>query len=205
MPPYAYDSMSEYRRYYDPYDQYMPRMPNYPEQYYDYPDSRYDVPDYRDYPPMHGNDGKRPSPNQLHFSILTCFHRFAVDDRYYTPSDMAPPPPSRRRIIYYAHLPEVVRTPPSTDSRYRSYERYDPYYEYYTYNPMMSTYRNPNPMPNRPYARPESEYHAASSTRPLKANETMRSSKTDKRFDVNDKFIADKVPSRTHSYRGDYY
>lgn len=58
MPPYAYDSMPEYRRYYDTYDHpYMSRMPTYPDQYYDYPDSRYDVPDYRDYPPMHGNDG----------------------------------------------------------------------------------------------------------------------------------------------------
>lgn len=57
-PSYAYDSMPEYRRYYDTYDPYMPRMPSYPDQYYDYPDGRYDVPDYRDYPPMHGNDGK---------------------------------------------------------------------------------------------------------------------------------------------------
>lgn len=126
-----------------------------------------------------------------------------VDDRFYTPTDMAAPPISRRRIIYYAHLPEVVRNPAAADQRYRSYERYDPYYDYYNYNPMMSAYRNP--MPNRPYLRPESEYHAASSTRPLKTNETMRSSKTDKRFDVNDKFIADTVPTRTHSYRGDYY
>lgn len=109
---------------------------------------------------------------------------------------MAAPPVSRRRIIYYAHLPEVVRNPASADQRYRSYDRYDPYYDnynYYNYNPMMSSYRVP--MPN----------HAASSARPLKSNETMRSSKTDKRFDANDKFIADKVPTRTHSYRGDYY
>lgn len=116
---------------------------------------------------------------------------------------MTPPPASRRRIIYYAHLPEVVRNPPSTDSRYRSYERYDPYYDYYTYNPMMGSYRNP--MPNRPNLRPDYEYHAASSARPLKSNETMRSSKTDKRFDVNDRFVTDKSPSRTQSYRGDYY
>lgn len=59
MPPYGHDMMPEYRRHYDAYDPYMPRMPSYPEQYYDYPDSRYDVPDYRDYPPMHGNDGKQ--------------------------------------------------------------------------------------------------------------------------------------------------
>lgn len=61
------------------------------------------------------------------------------------------------------------------------------------------------PSSNRPYLRPDSEYPAASSTRPFKANETMRSGKTDKRFDMDDKFIADKAPSRTHSYRSDYY
>lgn len=71
MPAYD-DPMPEYRRYYDPYDPYMPRMPSYPEQYYDYPDSRYDVPDYRDYSPMHANDGKRSHPinRNSRFSIL---------------------------------------------------------------------------------------------------------------------------------------
>lgn len=125
---------------------------------------------------------------------------------------MAPPPPqsARRRIIYYAHLPEVVRNPPSTaDARYRYYDRYDdPYYDYYApppppYNPLLTSYRNQLPM--RPYVRPENEYHAASSARPIKTNETMRSGKVDKRFDANGKFIVDKGSTRTHTYRSDYY
>lgn len=121
--PHPYGPMLDYRgRYYDsPYDPYMPRMPIYPDQYYDYPDSRYDVPDSRDYPPIPGNE--------------------VNDDRYYAPNDMSPP--ARRRIIYYAHLPEVVRSPPILDQRYRSYDRYDPYYDYY--NPIPSaSYRKPS-------------------------------------------------------------
>lgn len=100
----------------------MPRPPAYPDQYYDYPDRRYDLPEPRAYRPLYTND--------------------VNDHRYPTaPAALPPPMPNRnRRIIYYATLPEIVRTPPpppppsNVDLRYKSYnrydDRYDPYYGY---------------------------------------------------------------------------
>lgn len=79
-PMYDYNNM--------PYDSMQQRPP-----YNDYLGSRYDIPDV-DYPPNYTND---------------------IEGRYYTRNDMMPPSlstsngSSRRRIIYYAHLPEVVR------------------------------------------------------------------------------------------------
>lgn len=145
--------------YYDPYrsynyqrsfdfggDPYMPRRPMYPDSYYNYPDSRYDLPEPRDYRPLYTND---------------------IIDRYpmpMTPPDRYPPPippivPNRnRRIIYYATLPEIVRTP--NDYKYKSYnnrydDRYNPYVGYnnmdyngyransrYTSMPSMSTIKD---------------------------------------------------------------
>lgn len=101
----------------------MPRPPAYPDQYYDYPDRRYDLPEPRTYRPLYTNDVNE--------------HRY--------PTSAAPLPPvmpnRNRRIIYYATLPEIVRTPPpppppsNVDLRYKSYnnrydDRYDPYYNY---------------------------------------------------------------------------
>lgn len=63
-----------------------------------------------------------------------------IDDRYYMRTDMMSPSlplPSalpRKRTIYYAYLPEVVRSPPTVDIRYRSHDRYNPYYPDYEYN-----------------------------------------------------------------------
>lgn len=65
-----------------------------------------------------------------------------------------PPPPitnRNRRIIYYATLPEVIRTPPSVDLRYKSYNnRYDDLYDNYAfYNRDMEINRNrPGYLPN---------------------------------------------------------
>lgn len=156
-------------RYYDmPYDPYMPRMPVFPEQYYEYPDSRYDVPDYRDYPPMLNNE---------------------IDDRRYMPNDLSPPP--RRRIIYYAHLPEVVRSPPTVDQRFRSYDRYDPYYDYY--NPMMSSsYRKPLVEPDRTYDRRDYQ-PPRQRPRPMKPDEMdLKMGSTEK---------SEKTLPRSQSYR----
>lgn len=164
--PPPHEPMPEYRdRYYDmPYDPYMPRMPVYPEQYYDYPDSRYDVPDYRDYPPVMNNN---------------------VDDRRYYPNDGSSH--SRRRIIYYAHLPEIVRSPPTVDQRYRTYDRYDPYYDYY--NPMMSSsYRKPLVESDRMH---DQRDYQTSRPHPSKLDESKTGS-TEK---------IEKPISRTQSYR----
>lgn len=122
-PQSAYDPMYDYNV---PYD-----MIRGFQGYNNYPGGRYDIPDHRDYPPMYGNE---------------------IDNRYYMRTDMMQPlPPSstlpRKRTIYYAYLPEVVRSPPTVDFRYRSYDRYDPYYPDY-YNPYEAnmasgTYRRP--------------------------------------------------------------
>lgn len=98
-------------------------MRRYPYSGYSghYPDSRYDIP--------------RNYDNE-------------IDSRFYMRSDMMPPPSStlpRKRTIYYAYLPEVVRSPPTVDFRYRSYDRYDPYYPdyYYDANMVNNAYRLP--------------------------------------------------------------
>lgn len=99
----------EYSRSYD----YMPRNPVYPDYYYDYPDRRYDLPEPRDTRYLYTNE---------------------VHDRY---PATAVKTPRNRRIIYYATLPDIVRSPPTVDLRYRSYansNRYDPYYPNDNYN-----------------------------------------------------------------------
>lgn len=116
--PYPMD----YSRSFDAYERYMPKEPAYPDHYYDYPDSRYDLPEPRDYRPLYTND---------------------INERY--PYQYPIPNTNRnRRIIYYATLPEIVRTPPSVDLRYKSYNnRYDePYDNYAFYNRDMEINRN---------------------------------------------------------------
>lgn len=70
---------------------------------------------------------------------------------------MSPPPPvppyqsayqasNNRRIIYYATLPEVVRSPPNVDLRYRSRytdRSYDPLYQNNYYNDRYRSNRLP--------------------------------------------------------------
>lgn len=119
----------------------MPRAPTYPDQYYDYPDRRYDLPEPRAYRPLYSNDVNE--------------HRYPA-----APVTIPPPMPNRnRRIIYYATLPEIVRTPPSVDRRYKTYnrydDRYDPYYGYKMPSPTdYSTdgYRNNNRYDTSPAA-----------------------------------------------------
>lgn len=134
-PPSPLDMNDQIYDYNGPYDPYMRRFSSYS----DYPGNRY-LPDYRDYPPIYDNE---------------------IDNRYYMRSDIVlppPPPPAmsapsstlpRKRTIYYAYLPEVVRSPPTVDLRYRSYDRYDPYYNdyrnYETNSIMRSAYRHLKP------------------------------------------------------------
>nr|XP_019525831.2 uncharacterized protein LOC109397643 [Aedes albopictus] len=120
--PHRFDMY--YQRRYDnnDYDTYFPRY-SFPSYYY-YPDKRFDVPSYyRDRNYLMTND--------------------VLD------APVIPPyvPTRNRRIIYYATLPEVVRTPPNVDLRYRNYNkypnRYDPFYP--TKAPYkVSTERNPS-------------------------------------------------------------
>uniref|UniRef100_W8BTU7 Uncharacterized protein n=1 Tax=Ceratitis capitata TaxID=7213 RepID=W8BTU7_CERCA len=111
--PYNYEDHYLHRRHYDPYDSYSPRMPQYPELYYNYPDRRYDIPEPRDYVPLYNNEiyDKTPYPAASYPSANT-----------YTSSKYPDYPRSQRRIVYYAHLPEIVRTPYDYTNRY---DRYD--------------------------------------------------------------------------------
>lgn len=185
-PPDFYDPMYDYRQY--PHiDPYMPR-PSYSE-YNDYHNQRHDLPDYQDYPPMYEND---------------------IESRYYMRSDM--PPPSvlpRKRTIYYAYLPEVVRSPPTVDFRYRSHDRYDPYYHDYGYKnyydqPMMSGAYH-RPIPERQMIAEKSSMRSDYRTsRPLRIqdNTAKISTSKEKRFDQNKPYYDDvKRPMYTHSYR----
>lgn len=164
-PDMPYDPMFDYNA---PYDLYMRR-------HYAYPGSRYDIPDYRDYyPPMYGNE---------------------IDNRYYMRTDAMSPalPPSsllpRKRTIYYAYLPEVVRSPPTVDFRYRSYDRYDSRYDPAAYYP--TDYYNryeANSMVSNAYRRPDKQYkYDYRATKPMKMyNDDMarnNSSFKEKRFD----------------------
>lgn len=114
----------EYHRVHDSFDPYMPRIPSYPDPYYEYPDRRYDVTEQRDYPPLYNND-------------LDDRYRVMDPDRY----NNVP----TGRIIYYEHLPEVGRGPPY-ENRFRNRD-YDPYYTPYEH-PYLGAYRRPMPPVN---------------------------------------------------------
>uniref|UniRef100_A0A1A9VC25 DUF4209 domain-containing protein n=1 Tax=Glossina austeni TaxID=7395 RepID=A0A1A9VC25_GLOAU len=101
--PYNYETHFLYRRHYDPYDSYSPRMPQYPEPYYNYPDRRYDIPEPREYQPIYNNEI---------YDKSSAYTPLTYPDSYAAPSAYSKDyPRNYRRIVYYAHLPEIVRTP----------------------------------------------------------------------------------------------
>lgn len=119
------------------------RRPFYDERYYPIADEMY----RRD--PLYENYDRR-----RYFPVMDPVNGPRVD-RYDEPYDNYIPR-KPKRIIYYAHLPEVVRTPPSVDLRYRY--SVDPYrpddiysrngrYDYrfrnrYPYSPLRKEERN---------------------------------------------------------------
>ncbi|XP_017484270.1 PREDICTED: uncharacterized protein LOC108372951 isoform X4 [Rhagoletis zephyria] len=111
--PYNYEDHYLYRRHYDPYDSYSPRIPQYPEMYYNYPDRRYDIPEPRDYGPLYNNEiyDKTPYPSGI----------YPATDGY-TSAKYPEYPRNQRRIVYYAHLPEIVRTPYDYATRHDHYD-----------------------------------------------------------------------------------
>lgn len=121
--PHRYD-MYYQRRYDTDYDTYFPRY-TFPSYYY-YPDKRFDVPSYyRDRNYLLTNDVMDPP---------------VIPPVTYIPS-------RNRRIIYYATLPEIVRTPPNVDLRYRYYNKYPNRYDQFfpTKAPYKaSTVQNPS-------------------------------------------------------------
>lgn len=158
------------------YDPYMSRY--LPDRYF---------PDYRNYAPY---------DNEIY-----------NDNRYYMRTDMMPPPlPAsstlpRKRTIYYAYLPEIVRSPPTVDLRYRSYDRYDPRYnDFRNYGPnsiMRSAYRYLKPN-KQSFSERDSLYHDYRSV-----NDDMNRNSTsikEKRTDV-DRFYNDNRPMSPYSFR----
>ncbi|XP_067634511.1 uncharacterized protein [Eurosta solidaginis] len=109
--PYNYEDHYLHRRHYDPYDSYSPRLPQYPEPYYNYPDRRYDIPEPRDYVPLYNNEVYDKAPAASYPPV----------ENYASPK-YPDYPRNQRRIVYYAHLPEIVRTPYDYANRY---DRYD--------------------------------------------------------------------------------
>uniref|UniRef100_A0A182R535 Uncharacterized protein n=1 Tax=Anopheles funestus TaxID=62324 RepID=A0A182R535_ANOFN len=115
--PHRYDHYYE-RRHDVESDPYFPRY-KYPYYYY-YPDRRYDVPlYYRDRNYLYTNEIEQPS------------HGFPAYNVPLQPAMMRPAAPAmrNRRIIYFATLPEIVRTPVKEPYNQRLYQgnRYEPY------------------------------------------------------------------------------
>ncbi|XP_035777612.1 uncharacterized protein LOC118458829 isoform X2 [Anopheles albimanus] len=103
--PHQYDHYYE-RRYDVDYDSYFPRY-KYPYYYY-FPDNRYDIP--------------MPHWERNYIYTNNVLKGFSGTNR---PISMR-----NRRIIYYATLPEIVRTRPNAEMRYRLQgyrNKYDPF------------------------------------------------------------------------------
>lgn len=114
-------------------------MPQYPEPYYNYPDRRYDIPEPRDYLPLYNNEvyeksAYAPISYTDHYPLAskypTDYHskypldyptKYPVDYQSKYPVDYTRP---NKRIVYYAHLPEIVRTPYDYANSYNR-DRYD--------------------------------------------------------------------------------
>ncbi|KAJ2949635.1 hypothetical protein O0L34_g15560 [Tuta absoluta] len=126
----------------------------YPEESRRYIDNRLYPADelYRRDPYFDTYDRRRPALYPPVYPGIPMIPGPRVDRYDEVYDNMVPRKP--KRIIYYAHLPEVVRTPPSVDLRYRytvdPYRRYDDdiyartgRYDY--------RFRNPRPYPPNPY------------------------------------------------------
>eukprot|EP00099_Drosophila_melanogaster_P017186 NP_573108.2 uncharacterized protein Dmel_CG12507 [Drosophila melanogaster] len=100
--PQYFEDMYMHRQRFDPYDSYSPRIPQYPEPYVMYPDRYPDAPPLRDYPKLRrGYIGEPMAPIDSYSSS-----KYVSSKQ----SDLSFPV-RNERIVYYAHLPEIVRTP----------------------------------------------------------------------------------------------
>lgn len=187
-PPVPMDMSDQIYDFNGPYDPYMRRFPSY----HNYPANRY-LSDYRDYPPLYDND---------------------IDNRYYMRNDMMPPPMSvsstmpRKRMIYYAYLPEIVRSPPTVDLRYRTYDRFHPshyndFQNYETNSITRNAYRHSKPS-RQSISESGAILHDNRTIRPISFyNDDMaRNTTTMKGKRMNlDKFYNDNRPIAPHTYR----
>ncbi|XP_017141336.1 uncharacterized protein LOC108155149 [Drosophila miranda] len=100
--PQYFEDMYMHRQRFDPYDSYSPRVPHYPEPYVMYPDRYLDTPSARDY--IKSRRGYIDDPVPLPDSYNS---KYGPSPKL---SDLTLPM-RNQRVVYYAHLPEIVRTP----------------------------------------------------------------------------------------------
>jgi hypothetical protein len=132
MQPPSYSNGFYYRHQYNDYDEYYPR--NVPNYYYS--DKRFDVPPMM-IPPMEAREPPAAYSNNRPYLSTNDVNGY---DRY--PPIQPSGSPNTGRIIYYAHLPEITRSPPvypaPNINRYgapaAASKRYDPSYDYYYNN-----------------------------------------------------------------------
>ncbi|XP_030379746.1 uncharacterized protein LOC115627991 [Scaptodrosophila lebanonensis] len=97
--PQYFEDMYVNRQRFDPHDSYSPRVPQFPEPYNMYPDRYLDTPHPREY-------GKYRR-GYLDAVAEPYGTKYRGSNSKLPPSDA---PPRNQRVIYYAHLPEIVRT-----------------------------------------------------------------------------------------------
>ncbi|KAH8270999.1 hypothetical protein KR044_011684 [Drosophila immigrans] len=105
--PQYFEDMYVHRQRFDPYDSYSPRVPQYPDPYLMYPDRQLDTPPSRDYmKPRRGGYVDEPLP----MPVLDSYsNKYPVSANSKLPPQLISP--RNERVVYYAHLPEIVRTP----------------------------------------------------------------------------------------------
>ncbi|XP_017062268.1 uncharacterized protein LOC108102116 [Drosophila ficusphila] len=100
--PQYFEDMYMHRQRFDPYDSYSPRIPQYPDPYVMYPDRYSDTPAVREYPKYRRGYVDEPMVPIDSYGASKYGSSKPADLTY---------PPRNERIVYYAHLPEIVRTP----------------------------------------------------------------------------------------------
>ncbi|KAH8408923.1 hypothetical protein KR009_003755 [Drosophila setifemur] len=103
--PQYFEDMYMHRQRYDPYDSYSPRVPQYPDPYVMYPDRYLDTPAARDY--VKARRGYLEESNSMSLPDAYGSSKYGSAKL----PDMTLPAQRNERIVYYAHLPEIVRTP----------------------------------------------------------------------------------------------
>ncbi|KAH8341772.1 hypothetical protein KR067_009447 [Drosophila pandora] len=98
--PQYLEDMYMHRQRFDPHDSYSPRVPQYPDPYVMYPDR------YMDTPTVSIKSGRGYSDDIV---PLSDFYGNSKYDSKKLPEVVHSS--RNERIVYYAHLPEIVRTP----------------------------------------------------------------------------------------------
>ncbi|XP_034116553.1 uncharacterized protein LOC117576101 [Drosophila albomicans] len=107
--PQYFEDMYVHRQRFDPYDSYSPRVPQYPEPYLMYPDRQLDTPQSRDYiKPRRGGYIDEALPMPVLDSYSSSKYPVSANSKMSPQLSLSP---RNERVVYYAHLPEIVRTP----------------------------------------------------------------------------------------------